>query len=115
MKKILYLTGALFIVAFLAVTLPDLLLQSTFYTPSPQSFQSTSTPTPTPQSPQSYISCSCGCYPFDKPLEEIAKKQCLYRSQGDSIEDKIKQDQQLTEQDCAAVGCSYPIKYQYCD
>jgi len=64
---------------------------------------------------ESYISCGCGCCAFDKPLEEIAKVECLYRSKGENIQDKIDQDRQLSPQLCAAAGCSFPIKYIYCD
>ena len=67
------------------------------------------------QEPESYISCGCGCCGFDKPLEEIAKVECLYKSRGESIQDKIDQDKQLSPELCATVGCSFPIKYVYCD
>ncbi|OGK12675.1 hypothetical protein A3C98_05265 [Candidatus Roizmanbacteria bacterium RIFCSPHIGHO2_02_FULL_37_15] len=67
------------------------------------------------QEAQSYISCGCGCCGFDKPLAEIAKVECLYKLKGESIEEKIEQDKKLTPEQCAAVGCSFPIKYVYCD
>ena len=65
--------------------------------------------------PESYISCGCGCCGFDEPLEEIAKEECVYKSKGESIQDKINQDKQLSPELCATVGCSFPIKYVYCD
>ncbi len=64
---------------------------------------------------ESYISCGCGCCGFDKPLEEIAKEECLYKSKGEDIQDKKDQDKQLDPQFCATVGCSFPTKYVYCD
>lgn len=67
------------------------------------------------QNVTSYISCGCGCCGFDKPLEEVAKVECLYKSKGESIQDKINQDKQLSPYLCATVGCSFPIKYVYCD
>ena len=67
------------------------------------------------QEPESYISCGCGCCGFDKPLEEIAKVKCLYKSKGESIQDKIDQDKQLSPGFCALAGCGIPIKYVYCD
>ena len=67
------------------------------------------------QEVESYISCGCGCCGFDKPLEEIAKVECLYKSKGESIQDKINRDKQLSPDLCATVGCSFPIKYIYCD
>jgi poly-D-alanine transfer protein DltD len=63
----------------------------------------------------SYISCGCGCCVSDKSLEETAQTQCLYKSKGESIQAKIDQDQALTEEYCANVGCSMPTKYVYCD
>lgn len=65
--------------------------------------------------PEFYISCGCGCCGFDEPLEKIAKEECLYKSKGESIQDKINQDKQLSPELCATVGCSFPIKYVYCD
>ncbi|MBU1110496.1 hypothetical protein KKB83_02675 [Patescibacteria group bacterium] len=65
--------------------------------------------------PELYISCGCGCCGFDEPLEEIAKEECLYKSKGENIQDKINQDNQLSPGLCATVGCSFPIKYGYCD
>lgn len=67
------------------------------------------------QGPESYVSCGCGCCGFDKSLEEIAKVECLYKSKGESIQDKIDHDKQLSPELCATVGCSFPIKYVYCD
>ena len=67
------------------------------------------------EEPTSYISCGCGCCGFDKPFEEIAKVECLYKSNGESIQDKIDQDKQLSPDLCSTVGCSFPIKYVYCD
>ena len=64
---------------------------------------------------ESYISCGCGCCGFDEPLEKIAKEECVYKSKGESIQDKINQDKQLSPELCATVGCSFPIKYVYCD
>jgi hypothetical protein len=63
----------------------------------------------------SYISCGCGCCSFDEPIEEIAKDECLYKSEGDNIQDIINRDRSLSPDDCAAVGCSFPIRYVYCD
>lgn len=65
--------------------------------------------------PESYISCGCGCCAFDEPLEEITGEECLYKSKGESIQDKIDQDKQLSPDFCATAGCSFPIKYVYCD
>jgi len=65
--------------------------------------------------PESYISCGCGCCTFDKPLEEIAKVECLYKSKNESIQDKIDSDKKLSSKLCANVGCSFPTKYEYCD
>lgn len=62
-----------------------------------------------------YISCGCGCCGFDEPLEKNAKEECLYKSKGESIGDKIKQDKQLTPDLCATAGCTFPIEYVYCD
>lgn len=67
------------------------------------------------EEPEFYISCGCGCCGFDEPLEDIAKEECLYKSKGESIQDKIDQDKQLSPELCATVGCSFPIKYVYCD
>lgn len=64
---------------------------------------------------ESYVSCGCGCCGSDKPLEEIATVECLYKSKGESIQDKINKDKQLSPDLCATVGCSTPIKYVYCD
>lgn len=64
---------------------------------------------------ESYISCGCGCCGFDEPLEKIAKVECLYKSKGESIQDKINYDKQLSPELCAVAGCSFPIKYVYCD
>ena len=64
---------------------------------------------------ESYISCGCGCCGFDGSLEEIAKKECVYKSKGGSLQDKINQDKQLSPESCATMGCSFPIKYVYCD
>ena len=63
----------------------------------------------------SYISCGCGCCGFDKPLDEIANIQCLFKLKGESLKDKIDQDKQLSPELCATVGCNFPIKYVYCD
>lgn len=65
--------------------------------------------------PTSYISCGCGCCGFNGDINEIAKETCLYRTKGESVKDKIDQDKNLTPNMCATVGCSYPIKYIYCD
>lgn len=62
-----------------------------------------------------YISCGCGCCGFSQPLEKIAKTECLYRSKGEYIQGKIDRDQGLSPEMCATAGCSYPIKYVYCD
>ena len=70
---------------------------------------------PKTEEPVSYIGCGCGCCVFDKPLEEIATIECLYKSKGESIQDKINQDRQLSPDVCAAAGCSFPVKYVYCD
>jgi hypothetical protein len=64
---------------------------------------------------ESYISCGCGCCVSDKSLEETAQTQCLYKANGESIQAKIDQDKALTQEYCANVGCSLPIKYVYCD
>lgn len=64
---------------------------------------------------ESYTSCGCGCCEFGQPLEEIAKTECLYKSKGDNIQDIIDRDKRLTPDACAAVGCSFPVKYVYCD
>lgn len=62
-----------------------------------------------------YISCGCGCCGFSESLEKIAKTECLYKSKGEYIQGKIDQDQGLSPEMCATAGCSYPIKYVYCD
>jgi flagellar basal body-associated protein FliL len=68
------------------------------------------------QEPESYISCGCGCCSFqDKTLEEIAQTKCLYKSKGEHIQDRIDRDKQLSPDFCATVGCSFPVKYIYCD
>lgn len=65
--------------------------------------------------PESYLACGCGCCGSNKPLEEIANEKCLYRSKGESIQEIINQEKELTPERCANVGCSMPIKYIYCD
>lgn len=62
----------------------------------------------------SYLSCGCGCCSSDRPLEEVARVECLYKEKGESLQDKIDQDRSLTPEACAAVGCSLPVKYVYC-
>lgn len=65
--------------------------------------------------PDSYISCGCGCCGFDEPIEKIAKKECLFKSKGENIQRKIDQDKELSPEFCATAGCSFPIRYIYCD
>jgi hypothetical protein len=62
--------------------------------------------------PESYISCGCGCCGTET---ENAQTQCLYKSKGEAIQSKIDQDNALTPEYCANVGCSMPTKYVYCD
>jgi hypothetical protein len=58
-----------------------------------------------------YIACRCGCCPEAKPQEK-----CLYHSKGDDLNKIIDEDKQLAKDPgCAFVGCSFGIKYKYCD
>ncbi|MFH1866648.1 MAG: hypothetical protein ABIJ81_01025 [Patescibacteria group bacterium] len=60
---------------------------------------------------QFYIACGCGCCGGEEPTT-----QCLYRSQGDDIAKIIAQDKlAAANPQCAFMGCSFPVKYQYCD
>jgi hypothetical protein len=65
----------------------------------------------TPTEPEFYIACGCGCCSIEDP--EI---KCLYKSQGDDI-NKIIADDKLASQnpDCKFAGCSYPVKYVFCE
>ena len=65
--------------------------------------------------PDSYLSCGCGCCGGVEATEENSRVVCLSRTEGDSIQDKIDYDNQLTPDSCAAVGCGIPTKYTYCD
>jgi hypothetical protein len=73
------------------------------------------TTTTLPAAAESYVSCGCGCCGFDKPLEEVAKVECLNKLAGERIEDKIAKDANLSAEYCATAGCSLPVKYMYCD
>ena len=57
-----------------------------------------------------YIACGCGC------CDEDYEERCLYYSQGDSIEEIIQADIEISENpSCEILGCSKGIKYSYCD
>ncbi|PIN90330.1 hypothetical protein COU57_03825 [Candidatus Pacearchaeota archaeon CG10_big_fil_rev_8_21_14_0_10_32_14] len=60
----------------------------------------------------SYLSCGCGCCSFSEPLEKIAQEKCF--PEGKTLDDMRKKDNQLSTEQCALAGCSYPIKYVYC-
>jgi hypothetical protein len=57
-----------------------------------------------------YIACGCGCCSMENPRIE-----CLYKSQGDSIQKIIDQDKNASKNpSCAVMGCAFPTKYVYC-
>ena len=59
----------------------------------------------------SYIACGCGCCDLDNP-----KVECLYKSNGDSLQKIIDEDKKSSQSpDCNVVGCNLPVKYIYCD
>ena len=61
--------------------------------------------------PESYLSCGCGCCGGAEPQEK-----CLFREQGDSLEDKRESDRRLGESNaCDLMGCSLGTKYVFCD
>ncbi len=58
-----------------------------------------------------YIACGCGCCGASEPVI-----QCLYGSNGDSIESVVAKDKAIAKSpECPKAGCSMPIKYEYCD
>jgi hypothetical protein len=59
----------------------------------------------------SYIACGCGCC-----SNESAREECLYHSKGDDMNVVMESDKaQVGSPGCENVGCSYPVKYVYCD
>jgi hypothetical protein len=95
------------------------IIESVTYAGEPQQTTTTTTAakatTTTTAAADSYISCGCGCCGFDKPLEEVAKVECLNKLAGERIEDKMAKDANLSAEYCATAGCSLPVKYMYCD
>jgi hypothetical protein len=67
-------------------------------------------PAPAAKAPTSYVVCHC-CCGGDGPK----KKQCLYRSKGDSIEKLIEEDKKPKPACPPNAGCTMPIEYAYCD
>ena len=64
-----------------------------------------------PQRGLAYIACGCGCCGGMEP-----KRQCLYRSKGDSLQAIVRRDQEAAKNpNCAQSGCSFGTKYVYCD
>jgi hypothetical protein len=61
---------------------------------------------------QGYVSCGCGCCSGLEP-----DNRCLYKNNGDSLEKIIEEDKKKASDTefCATVGCSLPVRYQYCD
>ncbi len=60
-----------------------------------------------------YIACGCGCC----APESDATDKCLDRSKGETLEKIIAEDKALAANlgTCAVVGCSFPVRYHYCD
>jgi hypothetical protein len=60
----------------------------------------------------SYIACGCGCCSLENP-----RVKCLYRSKGDDLQRVIEEDKRIASNQalCAVSGCSFPVKYIYCD
>lgn len=66
---------------------------------------------PPSQVNQTYVACGCGCCGGNEP-----KEQCLYHSKGDDINKLIESDKKIqVSKSCALMGCSFGIKYRYCD
>lgn len=62
---------------------------------------------PTPN----YVACGCGgCCQNSKP-----ELQCLYRYNGDKLEDIIDQDKRELADEYCSDECSEGIEYKYCD
>lgn len=63
-------------------------------------------PTPT------YVACGCGgCCAGEEP-----KQQCLYRFNGDLLEEIIEKDKALFgSPKCEYLNCTRGIEYKYCD
>lgn len=63
-----------------------------------------------PQKGLAYVACGCGC------CGEPMKRQCLHRSKGDDLKAIVRRDKEEAKMAiCAQVGCSFGIKYVYCD
>lgn len=61
--------------------------------------------------PGPYVACGCGCCGGLEP-----GLQCLYHAKGDCLQAIIDQDETAAANPgCAMAGCSFPVKYQYCD
>jgi hypothetical protein len=60
---------------------------------------------------ESYLACGCGCCSGVEP-----RTQCLYADRGESLEEVIARDQ-ATKRDpsCPFSGCSFPVRYEYCE
>ncbi len=58
-----------------------------------------------------YLACGCGCCGGVEP-----QKQCLYESQGESLEKIKAQDLEASQSEtCMVAGCSLGTNYTYCD
>ena len=63
-----------------------------------------------PKKGLAYIACGCGCCGAPE------KRQCFYQSKGDDLQQIVQTDKNAAKDpNCAMVGCSFGIKYVYCD
>ncbi len=59
---------------------------------------------------ETYIACGCGC------CGSNPQEQCLYHAKGDDLTKIISDDKKASQSaDCPTTGCSFGIKYRYCD
>ena len=68
----------------------------------------TSAPSAVPAAAESYVTRHCTCGGVEP------KRQCLYRSKGDSL-DKLRAADQNGGPCSPNAGCRMPVRYTYCD
>lgn len=75
---------------------------------APPATATASAPAPVAKGP-SYVVCHCCCGGVEP------KKQCLYRSKGDSLDKIIAEDKKPKRPCPPNAGCTMPIEHVYCD
>ena len=63
------------------------------------------------QKSQSYIACGCGCCGGVEP-----EARCLFHAKGDNLRWIMENEKKSSKNPgCAQAGCSFGVKYTYCD